>query len=248
MKIGTLKLPSATSDCMMIASEYDTTYGQPSSWGELEMDASCVNTPPEYEKRCEDTTDDSIETDPYPCANITKDGDIVHALPDFPDKSVVEKLQNLLSKHRNCFAKNMSELGESKSFELQLTLKDEEPFNAPFYRLNTLQQEAMDHQIQEFLDLGIIEESISGSYSSPAFMIPKKRKGAWRMVIDFRTLNRKLVSDDFPVPNMQEIFDQLGGAKYFYWLGPSFQCIGMGPLAPTVATMALTNVLSPRKL
>ena len=35
------------------------------------------------------------------------------------------------------------------------------------------------------------------------------------MVIDYRTLNEKCIPDAYPVPNILEILDQLGSAKYF---------------------------------
>ena len=50
-------------------------------------------------------------------------------------------------------------------------------------------------------------------------MVPKKpdSKGnkRCRMVIDYRALNEKIVGDAYPLPNITDILDQLGGAKYF---------------------------------
>ena len=37
----------------------------------------------------------------------------------------------------------------------------------------------------------------------------------WRIVIDFRALNEKIIGDAYPLPNILEIFDQLGKAQYF---------------------------------
>ena len=37
----------------------------------------------------------------------------------------------------------------------------------------------------------------------------------YRMVIDYRKLNTKTLDDQFPLPNINEILDQLGGSKYF---------------------------------
>ena len=49
--------------------------------------------------------------------------------------------------------------------------------------------------------------------------MPKKAdsKGnkRWRMVIDYRALNDKTIRDAHPLPNITEILDMLGGAKYF---------------------------------
>ena len=51
------------------------------------------------------------------------------------------------------------------------------------------------------------------------WIVPKKpdSKGnkRWRTVIDYRALNEKTIGNAHPLPNITEIFDQLGSAKYF---------------------------------
>ena len=76
----------------------------------------------------------------------------------------------------------------------------------------------MRRQTDELLDLGIVKPSVS-PYHSPLWIVPKKldSKGnkKWRMVIDYRALNEKTIADAYPLPNITDILDQLGGAKYF---------------------------------
>ncbi|KAL7299069.1 hypothetical protein TKK_0008161 [Trichogramma kaykai] len=75
-----------------------------------------------------------------------------------------------------------------------------------------------DNQIKELLQQGIIEESES-PYNSLLWIVPKKagpdgtRK--WRLVIDFRALNKKIIAAAYPRLNITEILDQLGSSKYF---------------------------------
>ena len=56
-------------------------------------------------------------------------------------------------------------------------------------------------------------------YNSPLWVVPKKPDSQgnkrWRMVIDYRQLNEKTVGDAYPLPNITDILDQLGGSKYF---------------------------------
>jgi len=37
----------------------------------------------------------------------------------------------------------------------------------------------------------------------------------WRLVIDYRQMNKKILSDKFPLPRIDDILDQLNRAKYF---------------------------------
>lgn len=50
-------------------------------------------------------------------------------------------------------------------------------------------------------------------------MVPKKKdpngEKKWRVVIDYRELNDRIVADKFPLPNNNEILDSLSGAIYF---------------------------------
>lgn len=67
------------------------------------------------------------------------------------------------------------------------------------------------------LESNIIEQSIS-SYNSPILLVPKKSSNGekkWRLVVDFRQLNKKILADKFPLPRIDDILDQLGRAKYF---------------------------------
>lgn len=51
------------------------------------------------------------------------------------------------------------------------------------------------------------------------------------MVIDFRKLNEKTIRNAYPLPNINEILDQLGSAKYFsvFYLAQGFHQIPMDP-------------------
>lgn len=95
---------------------------------------------------------------------------------------------------------------------------DDIPINVRPYRLPYHQQEEVKRQIDKMLKDDIISESKS-AYNSPLLVVPKKpdihgnRK--WRVVVDFRKLNDKTLSEVFPLPNITEILDQLGNSKFF---------------------------------
>lgn len=51
------------------------------------------------------------------------------------------------------------------------------------------------------------------------FLVPKKAdeqgNKKWRLVIDYRLVNKTIQDDKFPLPNITEILDSLAGAVYF---------------------------------
>ena len=56
------------------------------------------------------------------------------------------------------------------------------------YQLQGERAEAMKKLLKEFIERGWIERSDS-EWASPAFIVPKKEKGKWRLVVDYRGLN-----------------------------------------------------------
>lgn len=51
-------------------------------------------------------------------------------------------------------------------------------------------------------------------YASPAFLVPKSG-GEFRLVVDYRKVNAKIVFDSYPMPTVEQAFEQFGGAAVF---------------------------------
>ena len=67
--------------------------------------------------------------------------------------------------------------------------------------------------LRELLAKGFIRPSKS-PWGSPMFLVDKP-DGSKRMVIDYRALNAQTVRNRYPLPRVDELFDQLQGAAYF---------------------------------
>jgi len=63
------------------------------------------------------------------------------------------------------------------------------------------------------LDANIIRPSRS-PYASPVILVPKK-DNTIRMCVDFRRLNKDTVSEQWPLPRIDDILDGLLGSKWF---------------------------------
>jgi hypothetical protein len=68
-------------------------------------------------------------------------------------------------------------------------------------------------QIQELLHKGHIHPSLSPCGSQ--IMLVQKKDGTWRLCIDYWALNKITVRNWYPIPQIDNLLDQLTGAKYF---------------------------------
>ena len=81
------------------------------------------------------------------------------------------------------------------------------------YRLVPSEMQELSDQLQELLDKGFIRPSSSPWGASVLFV--KKKDGSFRMSIYYRELNKLTIKNCYPLPRIDDLFDQLQGATYF---------------------------------
>ncbi|GKF30911.1 putative reverse transcriptase domain-containing protein, partial [Tanacetum coccineum] len=68
-------------------------------------------------------------------------------------------------------------------------------------------------QLQELSDKGFIRP-ISSPWGAPVLFV-KKKDGSFRMCIDYRELNKLTVKNRYPLPRIDDLFDQLQGSSVY---------------------------------
>jgi hypothetical protein len=68
-------------------------------------------------------------------------------------------------------------------------------------------------QLNELEQKGYIRPR-SSSWGAPVLFV-KKKVGSMRLCVDYRTLNEVTVKNKYLLPRINDLFDQLKGAKYF---------------------------------
>ena len=128
-------------------------------------------------------------------------------------KSVDPRLQQLLSKFSGLFMEPTG-LPPQRAHDHHIPLQDNsnpvatKPYRYPYY-----QKTAIEKLVTELLNTGVIRPSNS-PFSSPVVLV-KKHEESWRMCVDYRSLNKITIKDKFPIPAVDELLDELHGAKFF---------------------------------
>nr|GEW51445.1 putative reverse transcriptase domain-containing protein [Tanacetum cinerariifolium] len=81
------------------------------------------------------------------------------------------------------------------------------------YRLTPSEIKELAEQLQELSDKGFIRPS-SSSWGAPVLFI-KKKDGSFRMCIDYHELNKLMIKNCYPLPRIDDLFDQLQGLSVY---------------------------------
>ena len=71
----------------------------------------------------------------------------------------------------------------------------------------------LKEQLKDLPEKGFIRPSIS-PWGEPVLFI-RKKDGSLRMCIDYRQLNKVTIKNKYPIPRIDDLFDQLQGASHF---------------------------------
>lgn len=135
---------------------------------------------------------------------------------DFSHLETEDKTRLLLflNEYKDLFAQSVSDLEIGCDTLLhKVFLSDDLPVRQRHYKVPHHLKNELDRQINELLETGIITHSKS-PYAAPVILV-KKKNNTYRLCTDFRKLNLKTLPDSFPIPCINDLVDNLSGAKFF---------------------------------
>ncbi|GJW48899.1 reverse transcriptase domain-containing protein [Tanacetum coccineum] len=142
-----------------------------------------------------------LEKDPKSLSCIKADEkrlDDIRTVRDFPE----------------VFPDNLTGLPPVREIEFRIDLiPDALPVVKSPYRLAPSEMQELSNQLKEFQEKGFIRPSHS-PWGEPVLFV-KKKDGALRMCIDYRELNKLTIKNRYPLPRIDDLFDQLQGACCF---------------------------------
>ena len=112
------------------------------------------------------------------------------------------------------FPDDISGLPSDREIEFVIELiPGTEPISIPPYRMAPAELKELKAQLEEFLSKGFIRPSTS-PWRAPVLFV-KKKDGSLRLCIDYRQLNRATIRNHYPLPRIDELFDQLHGSRVY---------------------------------
>ncbi|GJT24783.1 putative reverse transcriptase domain-containing protein [Tanacetum coccineum] len=141
---------------------------------------------------------------------------IVFTKKEIENESKEKRLEDVLTVRDfpKVFLEDLPGLPPTRQVEFQIDLV---PGVAPVarapYRLAPTKQQELSTQLQELSNKGFIRPS-SSPWGAPVLFV-KKKDVYFRMCIDYRKLNKLTVKNRYPLPRIDDLFDQLHGSRVY---------------------------------
>lgn len=127
---------------------------------------------------------------------------------EYEDESTIysDKIKTLIENYK-------PEVKKERNAEMRLQLTDETPVFKNSRRLSPMELEIVEKQIDEWLKQKIIQPS-SSDFASP-IVLAQKKDGSYRICLDYRKLNKKIIKEHYPLPLIEDQIDGLRDANFF---------------------------------
>ena len=123
-------------------------------------------------------------------------------------------LPQVVCEYKDVFPKELPGLPMHRDLDFCIELHpDTSPISMTPHRIAPVELQELKIQLQELLDKGFIRPSTSPWGTSIFFS--KKKDKTLRLCIDYRKLNKVMIKNQYPLPRIDDLFDQLRGAQVY---------------------------------
>jgi hypothetical protein len=140
---------------------------------------------------------------------ISRPGPMLHNL-----KAETPKEIPVVAEYMDVFPEELPGMPPEREVEFTIDLA---PGTAPIarrpYRMAAPELIELKRQLDELLQKGYIRPS-SSPWGAPVLFV-KKKDGSMRLCVDYRAPNEVTIKNKYPLPRIDDLFDQLKGAKFF---------------------------------
>lgn len=116
-----------------------------------------------------------------------------------------EELVLLLNEHKDLVARNIHQVGCIEKASMRIQVTADKTIYYRLYRLSYHERKQLSDLVDD-LKQGIVEDSVS-PYASPVLLV-RKKSGEIRMCMDYRSLNRTTMRDQYPLPLIDDQLDR----------------------------------------
>ena len=142
-----------------------------------------------------------------------KKADLDEVVRNIPHLTEEQKIQvrTTLYQYESLFEGRLG-LWDTPPISLELE-EGSKPYHARAYPIPQIHEATVRKEVERLCKEGVLEKDSNSEWAAPTFIVPKK-EGTVRFVTDFRQLNKALKRKPFPIPNIQDILQKIGGFTY----------------------------------
>lgn len=129
------------------------------------------------------------------------------------NQTKIDKLQ-VVCEFAEVFPDEIPDVPPEREVEFTIDLVPRtKPVSMTPYRMPASKLAEFKKQLEDLLDKKFIRPSVS-PWGAPVLLV-KKKDGSMRLCIDYRQLNKVTIKNRYPLPRIDDLMDQLVGARVF---------------------------------
>ena len=124
-----------------------------------------------------------------------------------------DRVKSLIAEFRDIFSEGEDDVGCTDIAEQEIILDTNVPIRDRYYNIPIALRPQAEKEVKRLLDLEVLQPSTS-PYHSPSFLL-KRPDGNYRLLTDFRKINRHIVRSWQPIPGLEEMVVLWNNCKYY---------------------------------